>query len=157
MLVNFEEDLNKGKRGERIVMEVFSSLAPGYEFEDVSDNPLYYDKGDIKVIAEDGTEIFIEVKNDERIGQTRNLLCEEEVTYYSGYCQKGFMHNDHEIFCVVSEPEKKIYVIDFSILKGIYRKGQWKVLKYSAQESECYLLPLGILKRHGGLIAAIDF
>ena len=46
---------------------------------------------------------FIEVKDDSRIADTGNVLCEERVFFREGnYYQKGFMYNDYEIFCVVS-------------------------------------------------------
>lgn len=127
MLVNFKTDLVKGHRAEQIVKEVFTSLTDKYTFTDVSDNPSYYHRGDIIATAADGREIMIEVKNDSRIGETKNVLCEEEVYMSEGdYFNKGSMYSDYEIYCVVSEPERRIYVIDFKVLKEHYRKGEFK-------------------------------
>lgn len=154
----FNRDLPKGKRGEEIVYKVFSSLTDKYKFEMVNDNPYYYHKGDIKAIAADGRQIMIEVKNDEIIHKTGNVLCEEEVYYKErGYQKDGFMYNDYEIYCVVSEPTHKIYVIDFKVLKEHYKSGQYKFFDYSYQSSDTYLLPLGVIKKYGGLIDTIDY
>ena len=131
MLVNFKTDLVKGHRAEHIVKEVFTALTDKYTFEDVANNPSCYHKGDILATAADGRKIYIEVKNDEVIHKTSNVLCEEEVYYKdSDYYKDGFMYNDYEIFCVVSEPERKIYVIDFKVLKEHYRKGHYMRLSY---------------------------
>lgn len=81
MLVNFKADLEKGHRAEQIVKEVFTNLTDKYTFTDVSNIPSYYHRGDIIATAADGREIFIEVKNDEVIYKTGNILCEEEVYY----------------------------------------------------------------------------
>lgn len=158
MLANFKTDLVKGKRAERIVKEVFTSLTDKYTFTDVSNNPSYYHKGDLLALAADGRQIFIEVKNDEVIHKTKNVLCEEEVYYKEAdYYKDGFMHSDYQIYCVVSEPECRIYVIDFKVLKEIYKKGEFKHINHYAQFSDVYLLSLGILKKYGGLIDIIEY
>lgn len=158
MLVNFNADLAKGKRAEQIVRDVFTSLTKDYTFQDVSNDPLCYHKGDILATSWDKRMIFIEVKNDEVIHKTQNVLCEEEVYYKEAdYFAPGYMQNDYEIYCVVSEPESKIYVIDFKVLKKIYRKGEYKMIDWPQQFTDAYLVPLGLIKQHGGLIDIIDY
>lgn len=158
MLTNFKSDLVKGHRAEQIVKEVFSSLTDKYTFTDVSCDPQYYYKGDIMAVAADGKQTMIEVKNDGRIHETNNILCEEEVFMKEGgYFTKGNMYSDYEIFCIVSEPGRKIYVIDFKVLKEIYKKGQYKRIDHPQQFSDCYLLDVGTLKKYGGLIEIIKY
>ena len=158
MLENFDRDLSKGKRAEYIVKEVFTALTDKYTFTDVSDNPAYYNKGDILATATDGKQIFIEVKNDEVIHKTENVLCEEEVFYKKyQYSKQGFMYSDYEIYCIVSEAERKIYVLDFKVLKEHYRKGQYKFFDYPQQSSDTYLLALGIIKKYNGIIDVINY
>lgn len=155
---NFDSDLSKGKRAEKIVREVFSALTDKYTFTDVSNDPYYYHKGDIIATAADGRQIMIEVKNDEVIYKSGNVLCEEEVFYkQDGYSKQGFMYNDYEVYCVVSEPERKIYVLDFKILKAHYRNGEYKYFDYPSQGSDTYLLALGIIKRYNGIIDIINY
>ena len=41
------------------------------------------------------------------------------------------MYNDYEIYCVVSEPSRKIYVMDFKVLKEHYKEGRYKYFDYA--------------------------
>lgn len=158
MLTNFKPDLAKGHRAEHIVKEVFSSLTDEYTFTDVSCEPQYYHCGDIKATAADGREIMIEVKNDEVIHRTSNVLCEDGVYYKeSDYYAPGYMESDYEIYCVVSEPEHKIYVIDFDVLKKIYRRGYYKMIDWPQQYTDAYLVPLDMVKQYNGLIDTIEY
>ena len=158
MLTNFYTDLKKGHRAERIVKDVFSSLTDKYTFTDVSNNPEYYHSGDIIATAADGRQIMIEVKNDGVIHSTGNVLCEEEVYYKErGYYKDGFMYNDYEIYCVVSEPSRKIYVMDFKVLKEHYKEGRYKYFDYAQQSSDTYLLSLGLIEDYNGLIEVIEY
>lgn len=158
MLANFKTDLVKGHRAEQVVKDVFTSLTDKYTFTDVSNNPSYYHKGDLLALAADGRQIFIEVKNDEVIHKTGNVLCEEEVYYKEAdYFKDGYMYSGYEIYVVVSEPERKIYIIDFKVLKSIYRKGENKIINHYAQYSDVYLVPIGFIKQNGGLIDVIEY
>ena len=78
----FLKDLLKAHKAEELVREALASLTDVYKFEVVADNKEYYHKGDIKATDADGNEIMIEVKDDSRIGETGNILCEESVYYY---------------------------------------------------------------------------
>lgn len=102
MVSNFFSDLEKGHKAEDIVRNTFAALTNEYSFYDVSGDREYYRKGDIKAIDDDDNEIMIEVKNDSRIAETRNVLCEELVTYADGGFSDGNMYSDYEIYCVVS-------------------------------------------------------
>ena len=159
MLKNFKTDLENAKSAERLVQQIFSELTNCYEFVDVSEDRSCYSLGDIKAIEKTtGREIFIEVKDDSRIADTRNILCEEEVYYKeSDYSVKGNMYNNSDIYCVVSKSERKIYVLDFKILQQNRRKGFFKVIRHPQQESDCYLLPLCFAKRFGALITILDY
>lgn len=150
MLEQFYKDLEVGKRAEDVVLSTFAALSSDYAFEDVSGIREYFYKGDIKATDKFGREIFIEVKNDSRIHKTRNVLCEEEVYYkYYGYCGKGNMSAGYDIYCVVSEPERKIYVMDFEILKKNYKRGEFKVIEHATQDTYCYLLDLNTIAALG--------
>lgn len=158
MKKQFLADLEIGKRAEAIVKEVFSNLTNDYSFEDVSNQPEYYQKGDIIATARDGRKIFIEVKNDSRIAETYNILCEDEVYFKEGgYSNIGFMHSDYQVFCVVSEQARRIYVIDFKILKEIYTKGEFRRFNHPDQYTDGYLVGLYLIKRYNGLIDVIEY
>lgn len=157
MLSNFKADLQKAKKAEELVRDVFSSLTSEYVFEDVSNDRCFYYRGDIKATAADGREIFIEVKDDSVIWRTQNVLCEEEVYYkHDDFYGKGNMQSDYDIYCVVSWKENKIYVIDFSILRTNYNKGEFKIIDHPAQTTYCYLCSISQIKSWGGLITVVD-
>lgn len=159
MKEQFLKDLAAAKGAEQTTLEVFSSLTDDYAFEDISNECYFYHRGDIKGINKTtGKEVFIEVKDDSRIADTRNVLCEELVYYKdSGYEVNGFMYNDYEIFAVVSKSERKIYVIDFNILKANYRKGEFKQIDHPHQYSITYLCGLHQIKAWNALITTIDY
>ena len=61
------------------------------------------------------------MKDDSRIADTQNILCEDAVYYKeSGRYVKGNMYSDYDIYAVVSKKEKVIYFFDFAKLKEIY-------------------------------------
>lgn len=127
MIPEFNEDLLKGQRAERIVYDTFNSLTAGYEFTNVANNPEYYHRGDI--IATNlttGKQTAIEVKNDGRTGKSRCILCEECVAYKNGDIVDGNFYSDYEIYCVVCEDTREIIVMDFEVLKQIYMQGEFK-------------------------------
>lgn len=87
-----------------MVADTFASLTDNYTFENVAGIKEYRYKGDIKATNKaTGKEIFIEVKNDSRIADTYNVLCEEKVWYHRGYYGKGNMESETNIYCIVSE------------------------------------------------------
>lgn len=158
MVFNFYTDLNNAREAERIVLEKFSQLAPQYTFTNVSNERQYFHKGDIKATAADGREIFIEVKDDSRIHQTHNVLCEYKVYYYeSATYGRGNMESDYDIYTVVSKAERKIYVLDFPTLQANYKKGQRKEIPHYDQCTYCYLVSLKTLEQCGAIIDIIDY
>lgn len=158
MKEQFLKDLAAAKGAEETVLNTFSHLTDDYAFEDVSNKCSCFHKGDIKCIDRTtGKEIYIEVKDDSRIADTRNVLCEEFVHYNSGYDVDGFMYNDYEIFAIVSKSERKIYVIDFKTLQKNYRKGELKKIDHPHQYSITYLCGLHQIKAWNALITTIDY
>ena len=157
MLKGFKEDLANAKDAEKIVREVFTSLTDKYQFEDVSEDRSCYYKGDIKAVSVSNNEcIYIEVKDDSRIAETGNILCEVEVYYKEcDYYGKGNMECDYDIYTIVSKQERKIYVLDFKELKRIHKWGTFREIDHPAQTTYCYLLPLGMAK--SAIIEVIDF
>lgn len=156
MLSNFYRDLEIGKAAEQIVKNTISSF--GFTVIDVSNDRECFSKGDLLVITPTGEEHYIEVKDDSRITETQNILCEECVYYYDiGREVKGNFYSNYEIYAVVSEAAREIYFFNFSILKNIYKQGRFTTLKHSNQESDVYLLPIGIAKKAGALIKKINY
>lgn len=154
----FYKDLEQGKIGERIVLDALSSYTHTCLIEDISDLKEYRYKGDIRLTDKNGNQLFIEVKTDSRIADTGNVLCEDEVYFKDGdYYGHANMNCKCDIYAVVSQEEQKIYFIDFSILKQHYRQGEFKQINHSAQITYAYLLPLGVLRKLGGLLGVVKY
>lgn len=160
MVEKFNEDLAAAKEAEYLVEKYFRLLGSDtYEFRNVSEDADYYYIGDLLAFCADGRRLGIEVKDDSRIAETGNVLCEESVYYIHGdYEGKGNMQSNYDIYCIVSKTEKKIYIIDFKKLKKIYRAfGMLKEIPHPDQITYCYLLPLYVIKQQGAFIAEIDY
>ena len=158
MVEGFYEDLEQARAAETIVCDKLSSLAPGIKFENVGNDRQYFHKGDIKATLESGKEVFVEVKDDSCIHRTRNVLCEEEVYFnYNGVTTPGNMYSDYEIYCVLSQKERKMYLIDFDILRKNYKKGEYKEIQHPAQTTYCYLCSLAQIKKWGAMIKVIKY
>lgn len=102
---------------------MLSSLYPNYSWEDVSDIREYRYRGDIRATdKETGQQFYFEVKDDSRIAETANILCEEEnyLKETDRYISGG-MYADNDYYCVLSQKERKIYIFDFKILQQIYK------------------------------------
>ena len=158
MVSNFWSDLAQAHKAETLVQRVFAGLTKEYKFYDVSSEREYFNKGDIIAIGADGRKVFIEVKNDSRIAQTQNLLCEEENYFYNpGEWKKGNFYSDYQIYCVHSAQDQKIYVMDFAKLKAHYKSGKFKCIKHFDQDCYCYLCPLDDVRAWGAMIAEVEY
>ena len=159
MVDNFYSDLNAAKEAELLAAQCLAQLTDAYTFESVGHIKEYFHKGDIKATnKQTGKVTFIEIKDDSRIATTKNVLCEEAVFYCeSSEIKKGNMYSDYEIYCVVSKQERRIYIIDFSILRDHYKQGTYKVIPHSAQTTYCYLCSLEQISSWGAGIAVINY
>ena len=69
------------------------------------------------------------------------------------------MHSDYEYQCVVSEPARKIAVIDFKVLRAHYADAHHRfiTIRHNESESDVFLMPLKEIKELGGLVALLDY
>ena len=157
-MTQFEKDLQAAKPAEELARKVLSNLTKEYEFVDVADVPKYYDYGDIMAIGKNNSHFFIDVKNDSRIWETKNILCEEYV-YDKRYDRevKGFMYSHYDYLCIVSQKESRLYIIDFKVLQQIYKKGELRIFNHPTQYTEGYLVNIAAVKRYKGLKAIINY
>ena len=152
----FRQDLEAAKPAEQLVTNYL--MANGYEVQDVSTDPLSYYRGDLKIVQPNGEQIFVEVKNDSRIADTQNILCEEEVYFKeTNTYGTGNMESNYDYIAVVSQSEQKIYWIDFSKLKEIYKRGEYRIINHPQSTTYCYLLPLYRAKQWGALIKTTKY
>lgn len=160
MLTDFKRDLAEAKKAEEIALVTISALTDRYTLEDVSNQREFYYKGDIKAISKEvGVEFYIEVKDDSRIADTGRVLCEEEV-YIKDTDRyiKGNMYCNTDIYCIVSQKERKIYILNFQKLKEIYKEfGEYKEIPHKEQITYCYLLDLCWCSKYGALMHKINY
>lgn len=159
MVSNFYSDLSKAKVGESIVLEVLKSCSKDYQFTDVSDDKRFYYKGDIDAYsAKDNKHYFLDVKMDSRIAETGNILCEEEVYYEAtGEYQPGNMSSNYDYLAIISTKAKRIYIIDFEMLKERYKEGRDYSKNHGEQTTYGTLFPLKKAQHYGMIEAVIDY
>ena len=147
-MATFSKDLIQGKRGEDIVKNVLFSLTTGYKIEDISDEPKYYYTGDLRITTPEGKAYYLEIKNDTRIHETKNVLLEEEVYFNeTDEFRKGNMYCNSDIYVVVSETDRKIYFFDFNKLKKNYKKGVFECIKHAKQTTYAYLCNIATIEK----------
>ena len=157
MLSNFKEDLAAAKEAEQITKTAIA--AAGYKVFDIADQPEFYHKGDLQIELPSGELRYVEVKDDSRIADTRNILLEDEVYYKeTGRLVPGNLHSDYDIYAVVSKSERRIYFFDFAKLKEVGKQyGTYKMINHPEQYSNCYLLEMCRASQFKALIAKINY
>ena len=158
MLNQFYNDLEKAKVAEAIALEQLQAYYDYWILEDVSDVRECRYLGDIKATDTFGATYYIEVKDDSRIAETKKILCEEEnyIKETDSYI-KGNMSCQGDLYAIVSQPERKIYLLDYAKLREIYKKGEFKVIPHAQQITYCYLLELCRAKQWGALIDILEY
>lgn len=68
------------------------------------------------------------------------------------------MQCDYDIYCIVSENTREIFIFDFKVIKEIYKRyGEYNIFDHYNQTTFCYLLPIGRIKQHGGYITKLTY
>ncbi len=165
-----QEDLKKAKPAEWIVRCVLASASLDladwktdwniYYFDDKSDEKKYWHIGDIECTDSLLDETFyIDVKDDGMISKTGNIFAEDNKIFKSnGKKEKGFMRNsEYDYVAVISQPDNKIYMLDFKEWKKYYRQGKY-VTSYLS-DATCYgfVMPIWKAKRLGIIKYEIDY
>ena len=103
MLTNFYKDLEEAKIAEAIALEQLQAYYDYWILEDVSNVKECRYLGDIKATDFSGSTYYIEVKDDSRIADTKNILCEEEnyINETNSFI-KGNMSCKGDIYAIVS-------------------------------------------------------
>ena len=99
----FLNDAAAAKHAEELVAAIMSSLVSSWNFEVIDGEDENQHKGDIRVTDPiTGFSLFLEVKNDSRIAETDNVLCEYLKFFYDKGYKPGNMTYDYEYYCVLS-------------------------------------------------------
>lgn len=162
MVKGFYEDLAKAKKGEAIVLEVLSNATTDYDFNDVSNDQQYFHRGDIECYDNFWfVHYYIDVKDDSCVSYTGNILAEHRVWYRSSGWKEGFMQSaNYDYVAYLSQPDNKIYMLDFEAWKKNYRKHFKKHINIphgGEQTTDGYLMSLKEARELGIIIAEIDY
>lgn len=99
----FLNDAAAAKPAEELVAAIMRSLVSTWNFEVIDGEDENQHKGDIRVTDPiTGFSLFLEVKNDSRIAETGNVLCEYKKYFYDKGYKDGNMTYDYEYYCVLS-------------------------------------------------------
>lgn len=159
-MTNFNKDAAAALPGELKVMEVLASKTNDFSFSHIDDQEVNGKKGDILAIEKkSGKAIYIEVKNDSRISQTGNVLCEYQKYYYdSNKTKAGSMFYNYEIYLVHSQDSRTLYVIDFKKLRTFYTiLGDWIQIEEGVEITYGFLVRLKDIIRYNALLYTIEY
>lgn len=150
---------NEAKITEKLVLNVMKSRTNDYEFEHLLDQEEWGHYGDIRATnKKTGEQFFIEVKEDNVIHRTNNVLCEYRKYFFDTATFKpGNMTYNYQFYCVLDQISRKIYVIDFNILRRIYQMGYPVEIEYYNEITFAYKLSLDIPRRYGAILHTIDY
>lgn len=157
--MSFKQDAAAALPGELKTMEVLASLTNDYSFQHIDDQTVLGKRGDIIATnKQSGKSYYIEVKNDSRIAETGNVLC-EYTKYFkdTGKYRCGSMSYNYEIFIINSTKNRCLYVIDFEKLKTFYSKGKWVQIEYDNEITYAFLVKLDEVQRQGALMNVIYY
>lgn len=144
----FKKDNEIGKRGERIFAKFLESR--GRVYKDVS-NDKEFQSQDIDFLVESkrepGKMLGFEVKNDTQIAKTGNIFFEtmSNVDYSTDGC---FSKTKAQVMVIVSESEKKIYMVAAGRLKKFVdeNKSRLRFISRVPGSNSCgYLVPIRML------------
>lgn len=157
--MGFNNDLQQARNAEYLVCRTLAQKDKSWNFEWVGDDAACFHMGDIRATdTYSGFSYYIEVKDDTRIADTGNVLCEWRKYFYdTGEYRRGNIYNDYDYYCVVSQQDRRIYVLDGPILRKWYQNGERKAIYHEKDITYCHLLPLSFIQGKGGLLHTIAY
>lgn len=120
MNYDFIDQLNKQSQKEAVRICLNYELQQGKEVKDVSEDSKWFEKGvDLIIIQPDG-DIWIDVKCDERIHETKNVAVELiEIASINGFIKKGYFYSDIDYIYYFDWHNKKFYKFKLKTLQEI--------------------------------------
>lgn len=108
MQVNFWNDLDRGKIGERIFAKIATDR--GYEIFDLSNDRTYQKKGVDFRIKNDLRDVLIDVKTDYIMYKTGNIFLEIQDGPRTGWAKKTIA----DLIFYIDYNSNKIYILEWS-------------------------------------------
>lgn len=160
MTNNFKEELKKNRVAEIILMQVLESIYDDAALvEDVADNENCFYLGDVRVTDKIGNSFYFDAKNDGVIHKTGNVFCEDYKFFLRKMNERhnGFMSSNYDYLSIVDRVSKKIYILDFKVLKKIYKN--YRRVQTTLCDAQCHgtVIPLEECKKKGALLHVINY
>ena len=160
IMTNLQMEIKKNRVAEVILLQVLQSIVDDkYFIEDVADNEECYHLGDVKVTDRDGNIAYYDAKNDGVIHKTGRVFCESHKYFFNTMKKHtGFMEDgNYDYLSVVDRVDKKIYILDFKILKSIYK--DYKEVQTTLKDCYSYgtVIPLDECRREKALVYTINY
>lgn len=160
---NLQYEINKNRIGETILYNVLCAMYDGrtdIKIENVACDEECYHLGDIRITNSAGKIYYFDAKNDGRINETGNVFCEDYKKFYSNSqkIHSGFMRDGkYDILCVIDRIGSKIYFINFSKLKEIYKKYRFVGTELEDAISYGYVVPISEIEKIGAMEMVVDY
>ena len=108
MQANFFNDLNRGKVGERIFIEIMAER--GWEIEDLSNDKTYQKKGVDFCVKKGNQRLMIDVKTDYVMYKTGNIFLELKDGPRVGWAKK----TEADLIFYIDYNANRAYVLDWA-------------------------------------------
>lgn len=139
----FNDDLERGKRGEMLAMKALEK--EGFTVEDVSYNK-EYQRIDIDFIITRRQRATVEVKNDARSEETGNMFVETYNNNNSSHAYLGwYYYTEADFILFLQERSGKAHIIHYDDLRELIKKNNYRIA--SCANADGYLVPLTDIKR----------
>ncbi len=146
---DFNRNVKIAKESEGIALELLAQLVPDGDFVDVSNVSDYYHLGDI---MDAKTGRYYDVKDDGVVHRTGNVFCEERKEWRSGQISDGWMYSNYDNLVILDGVSNHIYVLDFSILKKIYKDYRYVTTNMGDNYTSGYCVPLKACREAGAML-----
>ena len=140
----FYDDLEVGKRGERLMKAAF--LKRGHQVEDLSENREYQKKDIDMRLTKGGVSITLEVKNDIKSNSTGNVFIEIYNANNISRNGEGWLcYCEADYLCFVQEFWNKAHIVNREELIRHIWAGEYRKVKTAF--SEGFIVPVGQLQK----------
>lgn len=159
-LRTFGSTLLEGAVGEAVLKAYIQKQ--GFDVVDRSDD-VEYQKRDIDFeFSMNGGRVYsVEVKTDNRMYDTGNIVIEDSMQRKWGN-QKGWLHYcEADILCFIDVVSYKFYFFDWPRLKSLVLSGKWSLITFNNYTDNCFgklykisvneLRDLGLIRAEGSL------
>lgn len=133
---NFNSTKSSGDYGEELLKKYI--LHKGFQVIDRADDAEYRAKDIDFEFSKNGVNWrSVEVKTDNRMAQTGNIVVEVAMYRQSGKRDGWLYYCEADYLCFIDINNYIFYFFDWSVLKAEVLKGRWKIVNFSNGTDNC--------------------